>query len=322
MRKTIFLIITLSISTFCFSQKTQSIKWKNGESKNITMNLHSRIIADSTNPIDSVLTTKSKLTVEDVHNENYIIKLNTYNQLINFGLLYYPDLLEKLKDMESLSSYFKVNKDSLSYEFLNRAEYEKTLKTMYDTIIQIFDTSSIEGYDTVKVELNQLYNSLKEKSEAMHVLDFLIETYGTKYFKKDTLFRTDSIVSPLNGDRYLTTNEKTYVEKKTKNIYEISVDKTCVFNAQKDLLPDIKKQIERMFKTMSEDADTTELTHQMQTMINSFVDSYEFEGSELFKITKNKKSNWPTKISKEANFDINNLGNKSKIIIGISIEIN
>lgn len=321
MRKTLFFIISLTISTFCFSQKTQSTKWKIGDSKSITMNLHSKIINGNDNPIDSILTTKSKLTVVEANKENYFIKLNTSNQLINFGLQYCPGLLEKMTNFEDISSQFKIYKDSIYYELTNRAEYEKTLKSSYDSILQILDSNAIESSGKVKMELTELYESLKQKSEAIHVLDILIESYETKYSKNDTIFRTDSIVSPLNGNKFLATNEKTYVDKKDKNFYEIIVDKECVFDIQKDLLPDLKKQLEGMFEMMSEDADTTGLNHQMQTMINSFMDSYEFEGSELFRITRSKKSNWPTKISKQAKYDINNSGIESKMLINISIEI-
>lgn len=317
MRKTIFLIITLSISTFCFSQKAQNIKWKKGEAKDITMKLHARIFLQGINTNDSVLITKSKLTVEDVHNEHYLIRLKTYNQLINFGRLYYPDLSEKLKYGESLTSLVKIHKDSLSYEVLNRAEYEETLKSMYDTIIQIFESHSVERYDSVKIELTQLYNSLKEKSEAMHIMDLIIEAYETNYSEGDTLFSRGSIVSPINADSYISTDEKTYVNKKTKNIYEVLVDKTCVTDTQQNEWPDIKS----MFKQKAEDTDTTGLIHLVQSMTNSLASTFGIEGSELFKITKNKKSRWPTEISKEAKYDIHILGNSSKIFIDVSMDI-
>lgn len=321
MKKSLLLIILLTISTFCFSQKTLSLKWKVGDSKNITMNLHSKIINGDNNPVDSILVTKSKLTIEDENKNSYKIKLDTYNQLINFGLLHYPDLLKENSINENLTSNYVFYKDSLYYEILDRAGYEKALKSTYDSILLIFDSNSIENIDSLKVELTELFNSLKEKSEAMHILDVLVETYETKFSKNDTIFSTDSIVSPLNGNRFLTTKEKTFINKKSKKINEIKVEKECVFDIEKDLLPDLKNQIKEMFKTMTENVDTTEINSQMQTIINSIVDSYKFDGSELFTIAKSKKSNWPSRISKEAIYEINNAAIKSEMMINISIEI-
>lgn len=320
MRKFGLLLTFILIGSFGFSQQTQKPDWKAGDTKQIVMTLSGKEINNGITTKDTTILSKSQLTVLEANGENYKIHFKTDNQLINSGRHFYPELSDKISENTDLSMHIKVYKDSLSSEILDTIGYNQALDASYEEILGILKTYTPERFDSAKIELDKLHSSLKEKSEATHLIDLLLDSYKVHYSEIDTVITTDSLPNPFNQTRFIGARVKTHVEKKSKNNYLIVAEKEYIIDVYKDLLSGLTDQLTSTMKKMSADEDNTNITDQMQEMYRTLIDSWEFEGYETFIIERNK-TNWPVSLSKKTELHIQVPNKESKVLIEISIEI-
>lgn len=322
MRKISLLLTLILISSFGFGQQKQKIDWKVGETKQIVMKLSGKEVNNGMTTKDTTLVLKSKLAVNEANSNSYKIHLTTDNQLITLGSHFYPGLPDKISKNSHLSMYLKVYKDSLSSEVLDSIDYNKALKASYKEILRILKTNIPDRFDAAKIELDKLYLSLKQKSEATDLMDYILDAYKVQYSETDTLITTDSLPNPFNKGKLIGTKWKTHVDKKSNNTYSIIVDKEYLFfDAHKDLMSNQMDRLTGTMKKMSPDGDNIDMAKEMEGMSRALMNSYKFKGNESFIIARNKNSNWPISLLKKTDLNVQVLDKKSQALIDILVEI-
>lgn len=324
MKNTSFLILLFLISIrSSFSQEiTQKVNWKKGESKQITIQLNGKEIKNGTTTMDTTLTSRSEIFITENTDSCYLVKFKTGNQLVNLGCTYYPGLMQEFSKNRNFNIDIKINKDSMVSEIMNKGEYDNTLSNTRDKIIEILKIKAPDKVDLAAIQLDKLLISLKQKSEALETIDFILDSYKIKYSFADTLVTTDSKANPFKLQNFNGAKVITYVQKKKdSDTFNIVVKKNYDFDAYKNLMLGLSNQaMGTMEKMIPSNSDST-ANGQIAGMFNILFNSFKFGATEAVIITRKLNSNWPIKILKKKDLDVTTANQKSAGLISMLIEI-
>ena len=126
MRRISFLILFfLNNISPSFSQEIiQKVDWKEGESKQITLQLNGKEIKNGKTTWDTTLTLRSEILVREITDSCYLVNFKTENQLVNLGCTYYHQLINELSNNRNLEIDIKIIKDSMVSEIMSKGEYD------------------------------------------------------------------------------------------------------------------------------------------------------------------------------------------------------
>ncbi|WP_139279668.1 hypothetical protein [Tangfeifania diversioriginum] len=286
--------------------------WKEGETKQISIQLSGQEIKNGKSVKDTTLTTESKIIISSVTDSSYFIKLKTENQLINLGSSYYNDLLNEFSGNQSFEIDIKIKKDSLTSEIINSKEYKANLNKSRAEILNILKNKTPEKLHEATVQLNELSSSLESKSEALQIIDLLLYSYKIHYSFTDTLYTMDAMANPFKLQHFNGAEVKTYVIKSADSTnYNIVEEKSFDFKAYKDLLAGASNQVSGTIDKMVADTSTTQITDQMNRMFSALLNSMDFGASEKLTVTRKLDSSWPVKLLRKTEFKISAPTNKS-----------
>jgi len=321
--KSLYLLILLFLTTssLSFSQViVPKIDWKKGESKKITMKLNGKEIKNGTTSKDTTFTTKSELFVQEITDSSYIVKFTTENQLVKAGSVYYKGLEKELSDNRNLDVDVIVNKKSMVSEMINKEEHDFNLSKIHSEIIEILKAKAPEKVNQATIQLDEILKSFTDKSEALHTLDFILESYRVNYSFSDTLITLDSIANPFKLQNFNGAKVKTYTKKYT-DTYDVFIEMSYDFDAYKKLLSAASNNVVGIVGSMLDDNDSQNTMVEMSKVLNMLYASNEFEASDSFIITRKNDLNWPLKINKEVDLKLTNNNVESAGLIKILIEI-
>ena len=324
MRSISFLILFFlnSISSTFSQEIIQKVDWKEGESKQITIQLNSKEIKNGKTTMDTTLISRSEIFVREITDSCYLIKFKTENQLVNLGLTYYHGLMNELSNNRNLEIDIKINKDSMVSEIMNKGEYDTNLNKTRDQIIEILKIRAPEKVDLAAIQLDKLLISLKQKSEALQTIDFILDSYKIKYSFADTLITTDSKANPFKLQNFNGAKVKTYIQKmKGSNTFNIVVKRDYDFDAYKDLMLGLSNQVMGTVGKMVSDNGDSNAGSQIDGMFNTLLNLFKFEASEYLIITRQVDSNWPIKLLKKIDLKAIAANQKSTVLIDLLIEI-
>ncbi|MGM0620210.1 MAG: hypothetical protein ACQETJ_04120 [Bacteroidota bacterium] len=319
----LFLILLLTIYSTGFCQQfAQEMDWKEGETKQISIQLSGKEIKNGKSVKDTTLTSESEIIISSVTDSSYFIKFKTENQLVNSGSNYYKNLLNELSDNQSFEIDIKIKKDSLTPEIINSKEYEANLNKSRVEILNILKNKTPEKLHEATVQLNELSSSLESKSEALHIIDLLLYSYKIQYSFTDTLFAMDTSANPFKLQNFNGAEVKTYVTKASdsKN-YNIVEEKSFDFKAYKDLLAGASNQVSGTIDKMVADTSATQITDQMNGMFSALLNSIDFGASEKLTVTRKLDSGWPVKLLRKTDLKISAPNNESAGLVEELMEI-
>lgn len=324
MRSISFLILLLlnSLSSGFSQEIIQKVDWKEGESKQITLQLNSKEIKNGTTTLDTTWTLRSEILVREITDSCYLVNFKTENQLVNLGCTYYPQLLNELSNNRNLEIEIKITKDSMVSEIMNKGEYDTNLSKTRDEILKILKTKAPEKVDLAAIQIDTLLISLKQKSEALQIVDLILNSYKYNYSFADTLITTDSVANPFKLQNFNGAKMKTYVQKwKDSDTFNIVVKKSYDFDAYKDLMLGLTNHVMGPVKKMVADSIDSETGIEMNGMFDTLLNSFCFGASESLIITRHANSNWPVKLLKKTDLKVTAVNQVSTGMIDILIEI-
>ena len=320
-RINLFLLASL-VYVAAFSQnKTMSINWKAGETKQISMIFSGKEIEHDKVGLDTSFAFEGELLVKNELPNEYIISMNEMNMLESAGSIFYKNLPQEIS-VTSLVSEISIDKNAFTVTQLNQADYNASIQKSYDEILKILAEKVPEKLDKATQTLTDIKKGQQQNSTTSQIVELILDSYKFNYSEKDTIFADDPGSNPMKLPGFPGAKVMTYVQPSgKKGTSNIVIERIYNSDLYKNMMSGVTQQVSGAIGNIADTNDDSAVKNQMEEAMKQMMSMMDINISDKTVVTRSETSNWPSKITKDINMNMMAGGSKSGAIISVDMAI-